>query len=113
VCRPADCRIVHAQIASDGTHDDLAGVEPDADLHVNAESIARVRGVVLDLLLHTQRRIAGSYRMILVGNRSAEDRHDPVAHHEADGAFVTMDGLHHAFEHRVEELPRLLGVTVG
>ena len=30
--RPADGRVVHVQIAADGAHDDLAGVQPDADL---------------------------------------------------------------------------------
>ena len=51
--------------------------------------------------------------MILVGQRGAEERHDPVAHHLVDGALVAMDGLHHALEDGVEELPRLLGVAVG
>ena len=45
--------------------------------------------------------------------RRAEQRHDAVAHHLVDGALVAVDGLHHAFEHRVEELPRLLGIAVG
>jgi hypothetical protein len=29
-----------------------------------------------------------------------------------DGALVAVDGFHHAFEDRVEQLPGLLGVTV-
>ena len=51
--------------------------------------------------------------MVLVGDRRAEQRHDPVAHHLVDGALVAVDGLHHPLEDRVEELPRLLGVAVG
>ena len=51
--------------------------------------------------------------MVLVGDRRAEERHDPVAHHLVDGALVVMDGLHHPLEDGVEELPRLLGVAVG
>ena len=51
--------------------------------------------------------------MILVGERRAEERHDPVAHHLVDGALVAVDGLHHALEHGVEELARLLGIAVG
>ena len=31
-----DGRVVHAQIAADGAHDNLAGVQPDADLQVHA-----------------------------------------------------------------------------
>src|SRR3989442_11514465 len=45
--------------------------------------------------------------------RRAEERHDPVAHHLVNGALVAMHGFHHPFEHRVEDLPRFLGVTVG
>ena len=51
--------------------------------------------------------------MVLVGQRRAEERHDPVAHHLVDGALVAVDRLHHVLEHGVEELARLLGVAVG
>ena len=51
--------------------------------------------------------------MVLVGERRAEERHDPVAHDLVDGALVAVDGLHHALEHRVEELARFLGIAVG
>ena len=37
-------------------------------------------GVLLDRLLHPQRRVARAHRVILVGERGAEQRHDPVAH---------------------------------
>ena len=50
--------------------------------------------------------------MILVGQRRAEEGHDAVAHDLVDGALVVMDRLHHAFEHGIEEFPRLLGVAV-
>jgi hypothetical protein len=51
--------------------------------------------------------------MVLVRDGRAEERHDPVAHHLVHGSLVAVDRLHHAFEHRVEELARLLGVAVG
>ena len=50
--------------------------------------------------------------MVLVGERRAEQRHDAVAHHPADGPLVAVDGVHHALEDGVEELPGLLGVAV-
>src|SRR5262249_45533096 len=43
----------------------------------------------------------------------AEQRHDAVAHHLVDGALVPVDRLHHVLEDGIEELARLLGVTVG
>ena len=70
-------------------------------------------GVPLHRLLHPQRRIARAHRVILVGERRAEERHDPVAHDLVHGALVAVHRLHHVLEHRVEELARLLGVAVG
>ena len=69
--------------------------------------------VLRDRLLHPQRRVARPHRVVLVGERRAEERHDAVAHDLVDRALVAVDGLHHPLEHRVEELPRLLGVAVG
>src|SRR5262245_50152047 len=51
--------------------------------------------------------------MILVGYRRTEQRHDAVAHHLVHRALVVMHGLHHSLEHGVEQLARILGITVG
>jgi len=51
--------------------------------------------------------------MVLVGERGAEERHDPVPHHLVHGALVPMHRLHHVLEDGVEELARVLGVTLG
>jgi hypothetical protein len=51
--------------------------------------------------------------VVLVGDRRAEERHDPVAHDLIDGALIAVNRLHHAFEDGVEEFARLLGVAVG
>ena len=106
-------RVVHAQIGADGADHHLARVEPDTNLDEDAVRAEDPVGVPLDRLLHPERRVAGPHRVILVRERRAEQRHDAVAHHLVDGALVAMDGLHHPFEHRVEELARLLGIAVG
>src|SRR5438128_3804841 len=51
--------------------------------------------------------------MVFVGERRAEERHDPVAHHLVHRALVAVDGLHHAFEDRVKDPARLFGIAVG
>ena len=51
--------------------------------------------------------------MILMGDRRAEERHDAVAHDPVHGALVVVDRLDHAFEHRVEDLLRGLGVAIS
>jgi hypothetical protein len=51
--------------------------------------------------------------VVLVGERRPEQRHDAITHDLIHGALVAMDRLHHALEHRVQDLARVLGVAVG
>ena len=51
--------------------------------------------------------------VVFLGERCAEESHDPGAHHLVDRFLVTVNSLHHVFEDGVEDLPRLLGVPVG
>jgi hypothetical protein len=106
-------RVVHAQVASDRPHHDLAGVQAHTDPHTDALRAPGALAVPLHRLLHPERRIARAHRVILVGQRRAEQRHDPVAHHLIDRALVAMDGFHHPLEHRIENLARLLGIAIG
>ena len=111
--RLADGRIVHVQVAADGADDDLARVQTDTDLHLDAMGAPDRFAIALHRLLHAERGVAGAHRMVLVGQRRAEERHDPVTHNLVDGAFVAVNGFHHVFEDGVEELARLLGIAVG
>jgi hypothetical protein len=70
-------------------------------------------GILFHRHLHGQGGIAGPHRMIFMRNGGAKERHNAVAHDLIDGAFIAVHGLHHAFEHRVEELAGLFGITVG
>ena len=47
--------------------------------------------------------------MVLMGERGAEQRHDPVAHYPVDHALIVMDGFEHVIENGIEESLRLLG----
>src|SRR5207244_889018 len=108
-----DRGVVHVQIAVYGADDDLARVEPDADLHIDALAPAQLVGIPADRLLHAQRRVARAHRVILVGDRRAEERHDPVAHDLVDRALVAVDRLHHPLEDGVEDPARLFRIAVG
>ena len=79
----------------------------------DAVGLPDLLGVAPHRGLHVERRVAGPHRVVLVGERRAEERHDPVAHDLVDRALVAVDGLHHPLEDGIEELPRLLGVAVG
>ena len=111
--RLTDRRVIHVQIRPDGADDHLAGVEPHTDLEGHPVRAEDFLCVLLDCLLHPQRRIARSHGVVLVGEGRSKQCHDPVAHDLVDGAFVAVHGFHHPFEDRVQELARLLRIAVG
>src|ERR1043166_8421005 len=102
----ADGGVVHVEIVADRAHHHLAGIEPDADLHLAAMSAPDPLAVTPDRALHGQGGVAGPYSVILMGNGGAEQRHDAITHPLVDGPLVAMHGRHLALQHRVEERPR-------
>ena len=63
----ANGRVVHVQVVADGTHDHLARVETDTDLHLHAVRAAHLGTVAADRVLHGQGGIAGPRRVIFMG----------------------------------------------
>ena len=51
--------------------------------------------------------------MIFVREWGAEERHNAIAQHLVDGAFVAVHGVHHALQRGIEELLGGFGVEVG
>jgi hypothetical protein len=100
------------EIAANGTNDDFSSIQPDPHLHGHAMAALHLGGVLLHCGLHSQGRIAGSHRMVLMRQGCAKQRHDAVPHDLVHRAFIPMYGLHHPFQHRIEELAGLLRVTV-
>ena len=93
-------RVVHVQVTPNGSHHHFPGMQPNADVDRYALRALDLSGVMLDRLLHAQRRIAGTHGMILVGHGCPKQRHDAIAHDLVDGAFIAMHGRHHALQHR-------------
>jgi hypothetical protein len=106
-------RVIHMEVVPDGTHHDVARIQPDP--HTNAEALGPTNrfGIPIGRLLEGERRVARAHRVVFVSERRAEQRHDPVTHHLVDGALVAVDGLHHQLEDGIEKLPSLLGITVS
>jgi hypothetical protein len=113
VCRLPDGGVVHVEVAADRAHHDFSGVQPDPDVHGDAQCAVDLLRVLPDALLHAQRGIAGAHRVLLVRDGRAEERHHAVAQHLVDRALVVVDRLDHALEHRVQQAPRILGVAIG
>ncbi len=104
--------VIHVEVAPDRAHHHLAGVHPDPDVDRHAGGTPGDLGIAFHRLLHSERRVAGPHGMVLVSEWCTEECHDAVAHHLVDGPLVAVDRFHHVFEHRVEELPGLLGIAI-
>ena len=104
--------VVHAQVRADRADHDLAGVETDPDRKLDPVAAAYLLGVATHAGLQVERGVAGPDPVILVGDRRSEQRHDPVPHHLVHRALVAVHRLHHAFDHGIEQLPRLLRIAV-
>ncbi len=108
-----DGRVIHVEIAADGSDHNLPGVEPDPDLNRHPVGTLELVAVSGHRVQHPEGGVAGPHRVILVSERRAEQRHDAVAHDLVDRALVTVDRLHHPLEDRVQQLPALLGIALG
>jgi hypothetical protein len=111
--RQADRRVLHAQVVADCADQDIARVQPDADLQSHTMSPSQILCETADLGLHGEGGVAGSQRMVFEREWGPKECHDAIAHDLVHGAFVAMDGLDHAIEDGVEQLTGLLGVAVG
>ena len=88
--RVALSRIVHAQVVPDLPDDYLARVQPHADMEIEPDVASYLLTKGLQPLAQVQRRMAGSLGVILVRDRSAEQRHDPVTGVLVDGPFEAV-----------------------
>ena len=70
-------------------------------------------GMGFDYLLHSERGVAGPDCVVLKRERCSEERHDTVAHHLVDRAFVLVHSLHHPLENGVEKPAGPVGIQVG
>src|SRR5262249_41300132 len=67
----------------------------------------------LDGFLHAEGGVASAHSVVLMGDGGPEQGHDAIAHDLVHRPLVAVHRCHHVLHHRVEELARLLRVTVG
>ena len=108
--RVPDRRVGHVAALSDGPDDDLARVEPDPDRELEAVCALELFPKDGDVPLHLEGREAGAARMILVSDRSAEDRHDPVAREVVDVSLEVVDAVGEEPEEAVHDRAPVLGI---
>jgi hypothetical protein len=101
------------QVAANGPHHHLTAIQPDQDVEGHAFGPLDFGSVLLHRRLHGEGGIAGAHGMVLVRNRRPKQRHDAITHDLIDGALAAVHGVHHAFEHRIQQRARLFRVAVG
>jgi hypothetical protein len=108
----ADGRVLHVGVVADGADDDVSGVEPDPDMEAQALGAPQFVGVPADRVGQVQGGVAGPAGVVLVGDGSAEERHDAVAGELVDRPLEAVHPVgedpHEPVHHRVP----LLGVEV-
>src|SRR4029453_13312066 len=63
-------------------------------------------------LLHPECCVAATHGVVFMGQGCTEKRHDAITHDLIDCSLIPVHGLHHVFEDRVEQFPRILRITV-
>ncbi len=76
------------------------------------ESVALRSAQLRAAFLHVERRATRPERVVLVGDRRAEDRHDAVAQHLVDRALVGVHGVHHHLLERIEQRAHFFRIEV-
>jgi hypothetical protein len=111
--RVALCRVVHAQVVADLADHDIARVEAHARrerdavlaLHLACEGPQRFHQV--------ERREGGALRVVLVRDRRAEERHDPVARVLVHRALEAVHAVGQDLEEALEDAVPGLGVELA
>jgi hypothetical protein len=75
----AEGRVVHSQVVADLSDHDLSGVEAHPYGEVESLLESQLVCVTAKILLESERGVAGALRVVLVRDRSPEQRHDPIA----------------------------------
>jgi hypothetical protein len=102
--RVPERRVVHAQIVADASEHHFPGVQSHADGETEPVRDAHRIGIAPQLASQRQRSVAGPLGVILVGDRRAEQGHDPITGVLIDRAFDAVDALGENGEKAVENL---------
>ncbi len=109
VDRTADDTVLGALVRADVAEDDHPGVDADPHLELGETFGPQL---VIDLdhgPLHRQRTGDRAFGIVLVGNRSSEQREDGVADEVVDQPVIVGDEVRHRGEVDVERADDLLG----
>jgi hypothetical protein len=112
VGRVAHRGVVHPKVVADASDHDEPRVHPQAHLKRDAALPMQLLPVPLHLPGDPESGVDRALPVILVGDRSSEERHDPVPQELVHGSFVAMDLSHHQLEGAGHDRVDVLGIQV-
>ena len=92
--------------------DDFAGIHTNADRDRRFALGAKFRGILAQLVLHPQRRVERSQRVILVGDGRTEQRENAIAGRLHDVAVVVLHRVDHEAQRWIDDAAGFLGVEL-
>lgn len=110
VHRVTDGCVLVAQVGPYVADDDGSGVDPDPHSKVDPVARRNLSGEVLQQVDHLQAGPYGPLRVVLVCDRCAEERKQPVAEEVSNRPLVAVHSLGHELESAVHDLGPLLGI---
>ena len=97
-------------IGSNRSHHHFAGVEADPNFDRRISRGAQSGRIFRHVLLHPQRRVKSALRMVLMRDRRAEQRKNPIASGLHDVTVVAMHRVDHQLQRRIDNRPRLFRI---
>jgi hypothetical protein len=104
--------VIHAEVVPDLPDHHLAGVEPHPDREADPPLDPELVRVAAELVPHVKGRVAGALRVVLVGDRRPEERHDPVTCVLVHSPFESVHPLGQDLEEAIHDPVPLLGVEL-
>src|SRR6266851_7195527 len=106
-------RVLGVPACMDHPQDHFARVDADADLDSLPALLFELLAATAKRVAHRDRRVQCALRMILVSDRRAEQRENPITGRLYYVAVVAMRRVDHDSERRVDNRARLLGIEVA
>src|SRR5229473_2608376 len=105
--------VLSVPAAMDHPQDYFTGIDPDTDLDSRLAPLFELLAATAKRGAHRERRVQRALRMVLVCDRRAKQRENPVACRLHDVAVVEMRRVDHQLERWVDNCARLFGVKAA
>src|SRR5712692_6397158 len=112
VRRMTNRRVLGVPTRVDHAKNYFAGVDPDTEFDARTALLFELLAATAKRTAHGDRRVQRALRMVLVSDRRAEQRENPIASGLHHVTVVAMRRVDHQLERRIDDGTRLLRIEV-